>query len=126
MAAASNGSFGRLCSPASKSSVNQGVHSQMSVSTMMQKALQRCTSQGWPSRPIASSTTFAMPNWSLKIQRTMIAATTGATISGTSRIVCTIFCPGKGRLSSRASASPVNNAPSTLAIMKMKVLGSTT
>ena len=31
-----------------------------------------------------------------------------------------------GRLSSRASASPVTNAPSTLTIMKMKVLGSTT
>ena len=74
IAAASNGSFGRLCRPASSSSVNHGVHSQMSVSRMMPKALQRCTSQGWPSRPIASSTTLTMPNWSLKIQRIMIAA----------------------------------------------------
>ena len=31
IAAASNGSFGRLCRPASSSSVNHGVHSQMSV-----------------------------------------------------------------------------------------------
>ena len=98
----------------------------MSVSTMMPKALQRCTSQGWPSIPIASSTTFTMPNWSLKIQRIMIAAMTGATISGTSRIVCTIFCPGKGRLSSSASANPVTNAPATLTTMNRKVLGSTT
>ena len=67
-----------------------------------------------------------MPNWSLNIQRIMIAATTGATISGTSRIVCTTFWPGKGRLSSSASASPVTSAPATLRIMKMKVLGSTT
>ena len=114
MAAASNGSFGRLCRPASNSSVNQGVHSQMSVSRMMPNALQRCTSQGWPSSPIASSTTFTMPNWSLKIQRIMIAAMTGATISGTSRMVCTSFCPGKGRLSSSASASPATSAPATL------------
>ena len=81
---------------------------------MMPNALQRCTSQGCPSRPIASSTTLTMPNWSLKIQRIMIAATTGATISGTSSIVCTSFCPRNGRLSSSASASPATSAPATL------------
>ena len=62
MAAASNGSRGRLCSPASSSSVNQGVHSQTSVSTITANAVQRCASHGWPSKPSASSTTFTMPN----------------------------------------------------------------
>ncbi len=126
MAAASNGSFGRLCSPANSSSVNHGVHSQMSVRRMMPNALQRCTSQGCPSSPMASSTTFTMPNWSLKIQRIMIAAMTGATISGTSRIVCTSFCPRNGRLSKSASMSPVTSAPATLRTMNRKVFGSTT
>ena len=112
IAAASNGSFGRLCRPASSSSVNHGVHSQMSVSRMMPKALQRCTSHGWPSRPIASSTALTMPNWSLKIQRDHDRGDRpGATISGTSRIVCTSFCPRNGRLSSSASASPATSAP---------------
>ena len=106
IAAASNGSRGRLCRPASSSSVNHGVHSQMSVSTMMPKALQRSTSHGWPSSPSPSSTAFTIPNWSLNIQRIMMAAITGATISGTSSTVCTIFWPRNGRLSSSASARP--------------------
>ena len=67
-----------------------------------------------------------MPNWSLKIQRIMIAATTGATISGTSSTVCTSFCPRNGRLSSSASDSPATSAPATLSTMNRKVFGSTT
>ena len=75
---------------------------------------------------MASSTTLTMPNWSLKIQRIMIAAMTGATISGTSRIVCTSFCPRNGRLSKSASANPATSAPATLSTMNTKVFGSTT
>ena len=94
--------------------MNHGVHSQMSVSTMMPKALQRSTSHGWPSRPSPSSTAFTIPNWSLNIQRIMMAAITGATISGTSSTVCTIFWPRNGRLSSSARARPSASAPATL------------
>ena len=67
-----------------------------------------------------------MPNWSLNIQRIMMAAITGATISGTSSTVCTSFWPRNGRLSSSASARPSASAPATLSTMKTKVLGSTT
>ena len=93
---------------------------------MMPKAVQRCTSHGWPSMPSPSSTAFTMPNWSLNIQRIMMAAITGATISGTISTVCTIFWPRKGRLSRRARPRPSSREPATLKIMKMKVLGSTT
>ena len=62
ISAASNGSLGRLCRPASSSRVNHGVHSQMSVSRITPKAVQRWTSQGWPSRPSPSSTAFTIPN----------------------------------------------------------------
>ena len=51
IAAASNGSRGRLCRPASSSRVNHGVHSQMSVSRMMPKAVQRCDQPGLALEP---------------------------------------------------------------------------
>src|SRR5260370_1195499 len=84
MAAASNGSLGRLCRPASSRIVNHGGHSHTSVARITAKALQRCTIQGWPSKPSPSRTTLTIPNWSLNIQRSMMAAITGATMSGRS------------------------------------------
>ena len=92
---------------------------------MTPKALQRRVSHGWPSKPSASKTTLTMPNWSLNIQRSMMAAMTGATMSGIRSTVCTTFWPGKGRLSKRASARPRPRETPTLAAMKRKVLGST-
>jgi len=87
-----------FCRPASSSSVNHGVHSQMSVNRMMPNALQRCTSHGWPSRPDRFPAT-TVDDAELVVEDPADhdrGPTTGATISGTSSTVCTSFCPRNG------------------------------
>ena len=56
----------------------------------------------------------------------MMAAITGATISGSSNIVCTSFWPRNPRLNTSARQSPITSAPPTLKAMNRNVLGSTT
>ncbi|MNQ76612.1 hypothetical protein D3C85_914590 [compost metagenome] len=92
---------------------------------MIPKAVQRSASQALGSRPMASNTTFTIPNWSLNIQRTMMAAMTGAIINGSSSMVCTRLCPRNGRFSATARPSPKASDIATLENMNMKVLGNT-
>ena len=66
-----------------------------------------------------------MPNWSLNIQRIMIAAMTGATISGNRTTVTTSQRPRNWRLRSSAIIRPATSEQATLATMKPNVLGST-
>ena len=75
--------------------------------------------------PNTSRITFTMPNWSLNIQRIMMAAMTGATISGSRMMVCTSQRPGNLRLSSSAISRPRISEQPTLANMKPNVFGST-
>ena len=126
IAAASNGSRGRLCRPASSNSANHGVHSQISANRITPNAPQRCASHGCPGRPRASSAAFTTPNWSLNIQRIMMAATTGATISGSSRIVCSTPRPENFRFRITASPRPSTSEHATLIAMNDSVLGRTT
>ena len=62
--------------------VNHGVQIQTSVNTMIANAGQRSASQAWGAKPSPSQTAATTPNWSLKIQRIIVAAITGAIISG--------------------------------------------
>ena len=55
----------------------------------------------------------------------MMAAMTGATISGIRSTVCTSFWPRNGRFSSSASARPSSSEAPTLTVMKRNVFGST-
>ena len=66
-----------------------------------------------------------MPNWSLKIQRIMIAATTGATISRQQQHQSAPASAREtGRLSSRRQRqSDATSAPATLSTMNRKVFG---
>jgi hypothetical protein len=62
MRAASNGSGGRLCRPASRISANQGVHSHTSVSRITENVVQRCVSQEMGAIPRPSRAAFMTPN----------------------------------------------------------------
>src|SRR6059058_2449457 len=55
----------------------------------------------------------------------MMAAMTGATISGMRSTVCTSFWPRNGRFSSSASARPSSSEAPTLTVMERNVFGDT-
>src|SRR5512139_2934974 len=84
--AASRGAEGSDWRPAKRMMVNHGVQSQMSVIITIAMLVQRYRNQTTGSKPSACQTTFTMPNWSLNIQVTMMAATTGAIINGSRMI----------------------------------------
>ena len=105
--------------------MNQGVQIQTSVNTMIENAGQRAASQAWDPKPSASQTTPTIPNWSLKTQRIIVAAITGAIISGSRMIVCTSRWPTKSRFRRCASARPRTSEIVTELTISSSVLGST-
>src|SRR5579884_3094592 len=107
--AASITSSGTDCSPASSTSMTNGVHSQATIKVTLSRGNEE--NQGTAGRPMLCKTQSTMPKLGLSIRFFQTSAITeGVTRNGMVTSPRSTFLPQIGRLRSKASMVPAINA----------------